>query len=252
MVSAEEKLKFEKICLDVSDSERALFGIGTYSEKTLHRILKSYLCPDTDLHEVGIGHFIADAVYDGRICEIQSAGLFPLKKKLAYYLEHTDKNIQIVCPVLTAKRVIWVDKESGALSAPRKSPVGHGKMRVLPELIYLLELLDFKRVSFLIVGLNADDYKLLDGKGADKKRGASRLERIPRELTMLEYLRSKEDIAAFFLPSALPEEFGSAEFSRLTGLRRRTLSAALKVLQRLDIIRVVGKNKNAIRYQRIL
>jgi hypothetical protein len=125
-------------------------------------------------------------------------------------------------------------------------------MRVLPELIYLLDYLDFERLSFLIVGLSVDDYKLLDGKGAEKKRGASRLERLPRELTMLETIRSKEEVASFFLPSALPKEFGSAEFSRLTGFRRRTLSAALKVLQKLGIIRIAGKNKNAIRYERII
>ncbi len=252
MVSAEEKRIFEKICLEIKEGERALFGIGTYSEKTLHRVLKHYLCPDTDFHEVGIGPFVADAVVGDTVYEIQSAGLFPLKKKLAYYLAHTDKMVQIVCPVLTAKRIIWVDTESGALSEPRKSPVGHGKIRVLPELIYLLEHLDFERVSLLIVGLRVDDYKLLDGKGADKKRGATRLERLPRELTMLEILRSREDIASFFLPQDLPQEFTSAEFSRLTNLRRRTLSAALKVLLRLDIIQSVGKNKNAILYRRCL
>lgn len=252
MVSAEEKLKFEKICLDKKDSSPALFGIGTYSEKTLHRILKHYLCPDTDFHEVGIGSFVADAVVDNTIYEIQSAGLFPLKKKLAYYLANTDKKIQIVCPILTAKRVIWVDPESGALSEPRKSPVGHGKMRVLPELIYLWEHLDFERVSFLIIGLRVDDYKLLNGKGPDKKRGATRLERLPRELTLLKKLHSREDVASFFLPQELPETFTSSEFSRLTNLRRRTLSAALKALLNLNIIQIVGKNKNTILYQRCL
>lgn len=252
MVSEEEKLKFEKICLNIRSAEPALFGIGTYAEKTLHRVLKHYLCEDPDQHEVGIGHYVADALCHDTIYEIQSAGLFPLKKKLAYYLEHTDKKIQIVCPVLTSKRVIWVDKESGELSVPRKSPVGHGKMRVLPELYYLAELLNFERVSFLIVGLTADDYKLLDGKGNDKKRGASRMERIPRELTYLEVLKSKEDIASFFLPTELSGEFGATEFSRLTNLRRRTLSAALKALQKLGILELVGKKKNALVYRRVL
>lgn len=86
MVSTEEKLKFEKICLDIVGQEHALFGIGTYSEKTLHRVLKCYFCPDTDRHEVGIGSFVADAVCDGIIYEIQSAGLFPLKKSLPIIL----------------------------------------------------------------------------------------------------------------------------------------------------------------------
>ena len=252
MVSTEEKQKFEKICLETKNTERESFGIGTYSEKTLHRVLKAFLCPDTDFHEVGIGPFVADVLVGNTIYEIQSAGLFPLKKKLAYYLEHTDKRVQIVCPILTAKRLVWVDPASGELSTPRKAPVGHGKMRILPELIYLLELLDFTRVSFLVVGLTVDDYKRLDGKGIDKKHGASRLERLPRELVYLQTLSSKEDIASFFLPAELPEQFTAAEFSRLTNLRRRTLSAALKVLLRLGVIEIVGKQKNAFCYQRIL
>lgn len=252
MASTEEKQKFEKICSEIQNTTRADFGIGTYSEKTIHRVLKTFFCPDTDFHEVGIGSFVADALVGNTLYEIQSAGLFPLKKKLAYYLEHTDKQIKVVCPILTAKRVIWVNPESGEMSAPRKSPVGHGKMRVLPELIYLLDHLNFERVSFLIVGLVADDYKSLDGKGDDKKRGASRIERLPRELTYIETLSSKEDIASFFLPEKLPQEFTAAEFSRLTNLRRRTLSAALKVLLHLQIIEIIGKQKNAFCYRRIL
>ncbi|MBO4980185.1 MAG: hypothetical protein J6D16_07240 [Clostridia bacterium] len=251
MVNSEEKQKFEKICLAIQNTESGTLGIGTLGEKTLHRVLKTYLCPDSDYHEVGIGPFVADALEENTLYEIQSAGLFPLKKKLAYYLANTDKKVQIVCPILTAKRLIWVDPESGTLSESRKVPVGHGKMRVLPEMIYLLEHLDFDRVCFLIVGLTADDYKLLDGKGTDKKHGATRLERIPRELVYLRTLSSREDIADFFLPEALPTEFTSAEFSRLTNLRRRTLSAALKVLLHLNILEIAGKQKKAIYYRKI-
>ena len=252
MVSTEEKLKFEKICLDLREEKPISEGIGTYQEKTLHRILKKYVCPKTQLHEVEIGNFIADAILENTIYEIQSAGLFPLKKKIAYYIEHTDKKIKIVCPILTAKRVIWVNPESGETSTPRKSPVGHGKMRVLPELVYLLPVLDFERVSFLIIGIEADDYKLLNGKGSDKKHGASRIERIPRSLTMLKSLSSKEDIASFFMPTELEKTFCSSDFSRLTNLRRRTLSAALKVLTSLQIICADGKKGNAVMYRRLL
>ncbi len=249
MVSEQEKVKFEKICQGVSEKNSEWQGIGTYQEKTLHRVLKSYLCPDTDFHETAVGPYVADIVLNDTIYEIQSAGLFPLKKKLAYYLSNTDKQIQIVCPVLSAKRVIWVDTQSGETSTPRKSPVGHGKMRVLPELFYLLDVLDFNRVSLAIVSITADDYKLLDGKKGDKKRGASRLERLPRELTDLVYIRSAIDLANYFLPENLPTTFTAAEFSRLTHLRRRTLSAALKVLLHFEIINRGDKIGNAIRYQ---
>ncbi len=249
LVTAEEKLRFEKICHQYEKNVPEPMGIGTLHEKPLHRILKTYFCPDTEFQEVGIGDFVADALVGNTIYEIQTAGLSPLRKKLRYYLDHTEKNIVVVCPAIVSKSLVWIHPETGVASSPRRTNPGHGKMRVLPELVYLLDCLDFERLSFCLVGVNVEDVKLLDGRGKEKKIGATRLTRIPHELISVDYLCSAEDIAAAFLPANLPDEFGSSDFSRRTNLRRLSLSAALKVLVRLGFLEIVGKKKNSIRYR---
>ena len=107
--------------------------------------------------------------------------------------------------------------------------------RVLREMLWLRELLDFSRVTIRFVFLSVDEYKRLDGYGADKKRKASRIERIPGELLDMVDLTSAADVAAVFLPDGLPSPFTSADFSRLTGARRRALSADLSVLEHLGL-----------------
>lgn len=249
MVSEEENARFVKLCQELPKPLPGYMGIGTRSEKTLHRVLKHYLCPDTNLHEVAIGGCVADAVIENTIYEIQCAGLFPLKKKLAAYLAKTDKQIVLVCPFVTSKRLIWIDPESGEASEPRRTAVGYGKMRILPELIYLLEYLDFSRLSIMPIGLSVDDYRLRDGYGKDQKKRATKAERLPRTLCSIDSLRNKQEIAAYFLPKDLPARFTAADFSKLTHLRRRALSAALKVLISLEAIEAESKEKNRIYYK---
>ncbi len=249
MLSKEEIRKFEKICFELPKPSPGYMGIGTRSEKTLHRVLKHYLCADTDFHEVAIAGHIADALVKESIIEIQCAGLFPLKKKLAAYLEKTEFKIVLVCPFVASKRLVWIEPESGELSKPRKTAVGYGKMRILPELIYLLEHLDFSRVTLMPIGLEVEDYRLLDGYGKDKKKKATRAERIPRSLVSLDTLDSPSAIGSFFLPEALPTYFSAADFSKHTRLRRRALSAALKVLLSLSQIEIEKKEKNKIIYR---
>lgn len=248
MLSAEEKGRFEKICEETLAADRTR-GIGTLGEKTLHRVLKRFFCDPECVHEVKLGDFVADAVLGGVIYEIQTGGLFPLKKKLLYYKENTEYNVCIVCPVVKKKSLVWVDPESGEMSAPRRTNAGLGKWKYLAEMIYLLPVFGFSRTSLLLAELVVEDYKLLNGYGKDKKIRASRYERLPRELLALHEIKSREDFAAHFLPD-LPSPFSSAEFSRKTGLRRRSLSAAIKVLLTMDIIRVAGKEKNKILYEK--
>ncbi len=250
MLSKEEKLKFEKLCHELPKPAPGYMGIGTQSEKTLHRVLKHYVCPDTDCHEVSVGGHIADAVVGDTIYEIQCAGFFPLKKKLASYLENTDKNIVLVCPFVISKTLTWIEPDSGEMSKPRKTSVGYGKMRILPELIYLLEFLDFSRVTLMPVGLSVEDYRLRDGYGKDKKKRATKAERIPSELCSIEKLTSKQATAACFFPQALADSFTAAEFSKATHLRRRALSAALKVLLALDAIEIERKEGKRIFYRK--
>lgn len=252
MVTDAQKARFAAVTEAVLSGERADMGIGTYGEKCMHLVLKHFFCEDADCHEVGMGDFFADAVVDGTVYEIQTGGFYPLKKKLTYYLTRDDKRVVIVAPVVTHKRLFWIDPETGAAEGkPRRVTVSHARYRVLREMLWLRELLDFSRVTLRLVFLSVDEYKRLDGYGADKKRKASRIERIPGELLDMVDMASAADVSAVFLPTELPTIFTSADFSRLTGARKRALSADLSVLEHFGIIRREGKRGNAILYGRV-
>ncbi len=246
MLTLEEKGIFTKLCEEVGKNH---VGIGTLGEKTLHRVLKTFFCPSECVHEIKLCGHIADAVYGGTIYEIQTGGLFPLKKKLLSYKE-TDYQIQVVVPVVKKKRLIWIDPESGEMTKARGTKAGLGKWRVLAEMIYLLPVFDFSGMSLTVAELAVDDYKLLDGYGEDKKKKATRYERLPTELLHIQTIKTQKDFAEYFFPDDLPSRFSSSDFSQKTNLRRRSLWAALKVLLEMKVIRTVGKKGNAVLYEK--
>lgn len=252
MVSEAQKERFAALCEAAVAVEGGQMGIGTLGEKTMHRVLKYFFCPDANFHEVGLGSFVADVVVDDVIYEIQTGGFYPLRKKLAYYLERGDKTVVIAVPVIGKKRLLWIDPETGeSVGQPRARTQPRAHMRVLRELFRLCDLLDFSRVTLCLICVEADEYRMLDGYGQNKKTKATKIEKIPRALLDLIDLASAADVARVFLPDSLPSPFTSAEFSRLTGAKRRALSADLYALEKLGVIERAGKKGNAVLFAKV-
>lgn len=236
MISEAEKQKFSKICREVINRVHDRSGIGTYKEKIIHLALKKYFCEDESCHEVKMGRFVADAAFGDKIFEIQTAGFYPLKKKIPSYMEDTDKKIILVLPVISKKNLVWVDYESGDMSEPKRVGISRPLNRLLREFMWIGGLVDFSRIEFKIVFIDADEYRLLDGFGADKKKKATKIDKIPRELIDIVTVDSKQAFADFFLPKDLPSEFRAKEFERATGLKRKGVSAGLRALESLGVI----------------
>ena len=252
MIDQNDKKKFLDICERVIASGRAEMGIGSLGEKYMHLILKTFICEDTDCHEVGQGHYFADVLVEDTIYEIQTGGYYPLKKKLSYYLSEGDKQIVIVTPVVRRKRLIWVDPETGAATEGRYTTIPMAWTKILREMYWLSDLLDFDRVSFWFPVVAVDDYRKLDGYGRDKKIRATKIEKIPRELLDIEEANSVEDVARLFVPESLPKRFFAKDFSALTGTRRLAFSSCLHALERMGIIQKDGREGNAAVYRRLL
>lgn len=249
MITEAEKGIFFEICQYALNQVFQNSGIGTYKEKMVHLVLKKFFCEDESCHEVKTGRFIADACTEDRIFEIQTGGFYPLKKKISSYIEDTDKKITVVCPMNAKRRMIWVDAENGEMSEPRRVTPGRPKNKFLRELIWIAPIIDFSRVEFKLVYLDVDEYKLLDGFGADKKTKATKIDRIPRELVDIVTLDSRESLADFLLPQNLPAEFRAKDFERATGLRKKGVSAGLRALQMLGIIEREKQGGRAVIYR---
>ena len=54
MITSEERLRFESLCRTVAAEGLEGGGIGTVSEKRMHKTLKRYICPDEGFHEARI------------------------------------------------------------------------------------------------------------------------------------------------------------------------------------------------------
>lgn len=239
------KVRFAEAVSAVNGTEEKE-GIGTLSEKPLHRIFKYYLEPDSSRHEVKLSGVVADVYNQEGIFEIQTGGFYPLKKKLLRLLpEH---KVTVVRPVISEKNIIWIDKDSGEMTEPKKSPKKGRFSDILPELTRLGEVFPCDGLTVKLVLISADEYKYLDGYGESKKRRATKVMILPRSLVCELDLRTKEDVAGL-IPD-LPSPFRAKDLEAALRLRGKRNFFVLKYLLSLGIIERVGKDGNAFLYEK--
>ncbi len=233
-----DQARFEAICDAWLVSERERIGIGTQGEKSLHAILKRYFESETAFHEVKVGTHIADIARDGEIIEIQTRDLYRLAPKLSTFL--VENRVTVVYPIVVKKRIFWMDQETGECLSARKSNKGGKETDVLAELYGLKKFLKEPNFCVCTVLLDANEYRVLDGYGKDKKKRATKLDRIPSALIDEIYLQSAEDYKRF-LPDGLPEIFTSADYQKAAGCAKWIAGRALNILSYLELIHEVGR-----------
>ena len=241
-----EREAFLAACRAVNAGAAGPGGIGTLGEKTLHAVLKRALEPDTACHEIHCGPYVADIWNDGGFIEIQTRQLVRLKDKLELFL--TRAPVTVVYPVPAVKRIVWVG-EDGSMSPPHPSSKKYRSWEILPELYGLTELIGQEGLRFLILLLEVEDYRLLNGWSKDKKRGSTRLDRMPVDLLGQLELRDREDFCRL-VPEGLGETFTRKDFQRVTRFRGLNLGKAVKVLEELGAVEQTEQQGRAFVYRR--
>ena len=162
------EIRFADACAKV-EADRLREGIGTLGEKTLHAVLKHFYQPNPIYHEQKIGSYFADIAKEGEIIEIQTRDLSRLKTKLKAFLEE-GYAITVVHPLPRYRRVYWIG-EDGTLSDGRKSSKVGRPHHALPELSGLADLLFHPHLMVILIFLDVEDFRNLDGWSKDKKSG---------------------------------------------------------------------------------
>ena len=220
--------------------------VGTLGEKTLHAVLKHYLEPDAEKHEIKCGSYFADVLNDGGIFEIQTRNFGKLRPKLDYFLEFSD--VTIVHPIPKLKYVCWVNGETGEIAEKRKSPKKGNLCDLYREMVGLKNYIGHPRLHFLFLELELVEYKLLDGWSRDKKKGSTKIDRIPSALLGEIRLSAKEDFR-MMIPEGLPERFMTKDFKKKAHASDKGASAGISLLKNLGFIRQVGKEGRAYLYE---
>lgn len=217
----------------LSEQENMAGGVGTLSEKMLHRVLKYCYDPDPANHEVEVMGSIADIKNDGGITEIQTRAFVNLVPKLAKFLPHYSVNV--VYPIVTDKIIRYVNKEDGSITDPKKSPRHLGIYDAARELRAISGFIGDENLTVTILFMRAEEYRLLDGWDKTKKKGATKLDRLPTEIASEMVLRRKEDYAVL-LPEELPECFFAAEYAKQIKRNSRAAYHPLRLLFDLGLL----------------
>ena len=245
--TSEEMLRFYDARRRVIGEEHETVGVGGLCEKAMHKILKLYVEPREDFHEIKYLGSVADVKNGEGIFEIQTRSIEKLAPRLLKYL--ADTSVTVVMPVIVRKRVSWIDPETGELSKPHTSPRRESVYTAFRELYKIRRFLSNPRLFIRLVYLNADEYKYLDGWDRTAKRGATRLERIPTAL-LGEELISFSDYADF-VPFEDGAEFTAKELCTAAGFKKKITSYVIGLLTSVGAIEFVRKQGRAFVYRKI-
>ncbi len=245
-----EELRFSRLCHEELSRDKVRDGIGLLEEKRLHSILKRWICDDFTTHEQkvpGRGEktrkFVADVLtHDGEIFEIQTGDLYPMRRKIEFYMTETDHTVTVVHPLIGKKQILWLHPENGEIT-PARSPLREGVLHGIAQLKPFLPYLATPRFHLVFPVIEAEEYRLLDGWGRGGKRGSHRYELLPRALTEVYRLSTREDFCAHF--PEMPAEFTAKEFGKSTRLGGYDLYDALAVFEGLGIIKKCGTRARA-------
>lgn len=241
---------FNKCITEYNNNSEPKNGIGTLGERCLHSIIKSYYEPDKSKHEVKIGSFVADILNESGIFEIQTNNFHSLGKKLESYL--SEYKVTIVYPISREKHIVWIDPRSGEVLKRNRSPKLGGSAEFIYEASKIKRFLCHENLSFEILLIDMDEYRLLNGWGNGGKRGSVRCDRKPLALRSVIKIESPADLSKI-LPDNFPEnEFSFKDFMRVMKMREKTARYSLNTLLEYGAVEIVHKDKRSYIYRKTI
>ena len=208
-------------------------GIGTYSEKMLHRSLKFYFEPDEVYHEIEYCGAVADIKSDDGIIEIQTRAFENLIPKLSKFL--VNDRVTVVYPIIENRVISRYDPETGEANTPRKSRKKGRCSDALAEIAKIREFIPNEKLRILVVMLDATETRLLKGKNKIGRKRTDKINCIPIALNRIISFESASDYAKL-LPQELGERFTAVEFERVCGIKHIGSHGALMLLLKLGLL----------------
>ncbi len=228
--------------------ERGMHGsVGTQKEKLIHAALKNYYAPHLDEQEIRIGKYIADAVNEDGIFEIQTRSLHLLRDKLETFAPYA--RVNVVYPVETETRTVYISEKTGEVMRETPFRKSNPKLKIFEELYSLRGFIPEKATVILVklkterrVYFSGEEIPDIRRKNVRKKL---RIEKYPLAIKEEIRLSNAQDYAVW-LPDGLPESFTKKEFCEKACEPHASLR--LEVLREVGVIVKIGESGSSYVY----
>lgn len=217
-------------------------SIGTQKEKTLHRFLKNYICPDESKQEIPINNWIVDIFIENEIYEIQTRSFNALRRKLASLL--SDYKTTIVYPFAKIKYITWVNRD-GTLSKPRKSPKSSHPLRSCLELYQIKLYLNHPNLKIKIFIIELHEFRLRDK--TNLKKGSCIDQRLVNVFEIIDIACTDDYIN--LIPFESDNQFTTNDLIKKTKMSKKEGAASIQVLKAIKAINFIGKQGRSYLYQ---
>ncbi len=249
-----QKARFDRICAHAMRQRHSMGedGVGTLSEKRMHAVIKHWLCADESCHEVRLEgtRFVSDVRVGKDVYEVQTGHFYPMKKKIAHYLEQTDLTVTVVHPVSVMRWMCWIDPVTAEIT-PRKRVARRQKKEDILALAYELSpYLNHPRLRFCVLELETQEFRMLGKNAKDPKRDSHRYESVPIALLAESHFDSPADFSAF-LPPTLTGCFTVKEFSAQTGIKGRDAYSAVRALCAFELLKPTNPIGKSMAFERV-
>lgn len=221
--------------------------ISTYNESPLHADLKQWYARPGDRLEVAVAGYIIDIVRGDLLVEVQTGSFSSIKGKL---IDLTATHpVRLVYPIAREKWLVKLAKEGQGRPRRRKSPKHGGFEDIFDELVRFPQLVARENLTLDVLLIQEEEVRRHEPGRAWRRRGWVTVERRLLEVVDQRAFTGPADLATL-LPADLPTPFTTADLAEALGRRRRLAQRMAYCLRKIDAITIVGKEGNALLYQR--
>ncbi|PQO45595.1 hypothetical protein [Blastopirellula marina] len=218
-------------------------------ETSLHKALKEHYAGKRAETEVRLGRYIIDAVARGQLIEVQWSGLAAIRDKIRTLCD--DHKVRVVKPIVARKKVVRRDKKGGEIVSARYSPKRGDVFSVFEELVHFTNVFPHANLTLEIPLIEIEEIRY-PGHGKRRRRRENDFVVEDQHLTEIvssHRFRKAADLVRL-LPRGLPRQFHTGNLAEKLARPRWIAQKMVYTLHKTGALGVVGKEGNAILYQR--
>ena len=217
--------------------------IGTLQERSLHASLKDLYMTEEAQSEVAVDGFVIDVVRNNLLIEIQTSNFAAIKTKLRALLNN--HKVRLVYPLAKEKWIVKETPDGVKEISRRKSPKQCRFEDVFDELVRIPRLITHSNFSIEVLLIEEEEVRRQDGKGSWRRKGWSIIDRKLLEIVDRKLYEQPSDFL-HFIPDNLEKPFRTSDLVESLGISRRLGQRLTYCLRKMNALREVGKNGNAL------